>query len=288
MDGHTEEKATSGRADGQGKNRETVSDPTTVTPPGQVQPGWFRTPNWLARYQRGIPDAAFRTLIALLSFADAEGRAWPSYQAIARCTGLCRRSTIRAVNWLVQTGWIMKLRERDSAGGQRVIFQTTPGFWGGDVGVTSDVGVTRGVTSVSPIKRPEKNTIEQDSIYCSEPSKKASEPQPSEKAVMVFSCVGTGSSEWALTDRKLREYQEAYPGIDVLAECRRARQWLIDNPPRRKTAKGMPRFLNSWLSRAQDRAGRNAQPAAKPKPKKDYLPYLDDAVLRSAVGRTPK
>jgi hypothetical protein len=71
---------------------------------------------------------------------------------------------------------------------------------------------------------------------------------------MVFPCVGTGAREWALTAAKVVEYREAFPALDVSAELRRARQWLLDNPTRRKTAAGMTRFLGSWLGRAQDSA----------------------------------
>ena len=48
---------------------------------------------------------------------------------------------------------------------------------------------------------------------------------------------------------KADEYKEAYPGIDVLQELREIRQWGIDNPDKRKTARGMPRHINSWMSR---------------------------------------
>jgi hypothetical protein len=63
--------------------------------------------------------------------------------------------------------------------------------------------------------------------------------------------VGNGQT-WTLAGSKLDEWSSAYPHLDVEAELRKARQWLIDNPPKRKTLRGMPRFLNGWLSRAQD------------------------------------
>ena len=58
----------------------------------------------------------------------------------------------------------------------------------------------------------------------------------------VLSFPTKGGDQWELTQAKLNEYQETYAGIDVLAELRRARQWCIDNPGRRKTARGMPKF----------------------------------------------
>ena len=74
---------------------------------------------------------------------------------------------------------------------------------------------------------------------------------PAEKPILVFDCVGFVKA-WTLSEEKLQEWQSVFPDLDVLAALRRARQWCIDNPTKRKTAAGMPRFLNSWLGTAQD------------------------------------
>ena len=47
------------------------------------------------------------------------------------------------------------------------------------------------------------------------------------------------------------QYQAAYPDIDIQQEFQKMKAWLLSNPQRRKTLKGMPRFINSWLSRAR-------------------------------------
>ena len=94
---------------------------------------------------------------------------------------------------------------------------------------------------------------------CSEP---ASTPA-SEPPFLIFPIVGSDTHEWALEHSKVVEYANTYPGIDAATECRKARQWCADNPSKRKTAGGMMRFLNSWMSKAQNDAGRNG----KPKPK---------------------
>lgn len=66
----------------------------------------------------------------------------------------------------------------------------------------------------------------------------------------------------------------------MLGEVLKAAVWLDANPTRRKTHKGMPRFLVSWLSRAQDRGGSSAsqQPlvVAKPKPPARWEPQPQD------------
>ena len=46
-----------------------------------------------------------------------------------------------------------------------------------------------------------------------------------------------------------------YPAVDVEQELRAMAGWLDANPKKRKTAKGIKRFINAWLARAQDKGG---------------------------------
>lgn len=106
--------------------------------------------------------------------------------------------------------------------------------------------------------------------------------------VLVFPCAGR-TKEWALTEAKLKEYQEAFPGVPALEECRKALQWLRDNPKRLKTAGGLPRFLGSWLGRAQDSIGSlpgksaAALPPAAPAPRPRCLRCHVEYVAPGAV-----
>lgn len=58
---------------------------------------------------------------------------------------------------------------------------------------------------------------------------------------------------WVLTAAQVAAWGTQFPGVDVLAEARQALAWIEANPARRKTARGMPRFLVSWLLRASQR-----------------------------------
>ena len=68
-----------------------------------------------------------------------------------------------------------------------------------------------------------------------------------EPAVLVFSTVGT-PSEWHLTQPQIDAWSLAFPQTDVLGEARKALAWVLAK--QRKTAKGMPAFLVTWLGRA--------------------------------------
>lgn len=64
-----------------------------------------------------------------------------------------------------------------------------------------------------------------------------------------------------VTLAEVAEWEHAYPTTDVMAELRKARAWCIANPANRKTARGVGKFLNGWLTRAADRASPAKPPA---------------------------
>lgn len=103
------------------------------------------------------------------------------------------------------------------------------------------------VVAVKEVKEVKEE--KQQKIAQSKTDGLVSEPEPS----IAFPCVGNGHKEWHLTVPKVKEYITAYPGVDIERELRKAKQWCIDNPKKRKTPQGMPGFLSRWLSRQQDR-----------------------------------
>ena len=99
------------------------------------------------------------------------------------------------------------------------------------------------------------------SASCVEPAKQAATPAKRKPAWLIcddvaeayctFSTSGT-VKHWLLPHSKLDEWRAVFPGVDIEQEVNRARQWLIDNPRRRKTCSGMLKFLNTWLTKAQN------------------------------------
>ncbi|MGQ0633094.1 MAG: hypothetical protein ACT4QC_00645 [Planctomycetaceae bacterium] len=110
------------------------------------------------------------------------------------------------------------------------------------------------------------------------------------KVVLTFPCSGTGAREWHLTEEKIAEYRESFPGIDVVLECKAARQWAVDNPRKRKTPCGMPAFLSRWLAKSQNE--NRGEIPSKPKSRvltaeelKTWTPYGDDNGSHSRRNR---
>lgn len=94
-------------------------------------------------------------------------------------------------------------------------------------------------------KSPPENSVSVSAVVCD--TTPAAPPEP---AILEFPTNGPIRS-WSLTQRQIDEWSGLYSGLDVLVECRKALAWVQAN--QRKTAKGMPRFLTSWLARACDR-----------------------------------
>ena len=88
-----------------------------------------------------------------------------------------------------------------------------------------------------------RNTL--SSISCSEP---LASSEPNVPPLML-----NDNSEWLPTMEDLEGWKRLYAGVDVITELGRMREWLLSNPKKRKTAKGIRRFVTTWLDREQNR-----------------------------------
>ncbi len=103
----------------------------------------------------------------------------------------------------------------------------------------------------APAPAPLKESSNEDSSSsCAEPPPEP--PAPESPVVLTLPCVS--AKTWNITEATLKDWQEAFPALDPLAEARRMKLWLEQNPKNRKTFAGMGKFTLGWLGRAQDRA----------------------------------
>lgn len=104
------------------------------------------------------------------------------------------------------------------------------------------------------IKQKNKGTKEQEisntasSITCPEPENSAPNPSGILLPLNDKSCYDVPLDKIAL-------WRETYPAVDVEQELRRMIAWLDSNPTKRKTRRGIERFINNWLARTQDSGG---------------------------------
>lgn len=78
----------------------------------------------------------------------------------------------------------------------------------------------------------------------------------------VAAIILNDGTEWRPDQALFAEYIRLYPNVDVKQQFNEMRGWCLSNPAKRKTPRGIKRFVNGWLSREQDRGGAMRQYAA--------------------------
>lgn len=107
----------------------------------------------------------------------------------------------------------------------------------------------KNVTTDIEIEIEKDIELQEDSFHSS------SSPEPAEEPVFLELPI-LGGKTVRVTESYCEQMQDLYEAIDVRAEIRKAKAWLLNNPKNAK--KDWRRFLGNWLSRAQDKAGRKS------------------------------
>ena len=92
-------------------------------------------------------------------------------------------------------------------------------------------------------------------------------------------------TEWVCPLADYEEYRRLYPGVDIDKAFREMRAWCKSNPAKRKTARGIKRFVNGWLSRQQD-SGKGSHSTKQVKDNNNFerRSYNFDALERGLLG----
>ena len=97
----------------------------------------------------------------------------------------------------------------------------------------------------NPIQSESKS--ESNTTICSEQQVAAEPP-------VITIPLNTGE-EYPITQGYILELSKLYPAVDVMQELRAMKGWCDANPKKRKTASGIKRFINAWISKVQNRGG---------------------------------
>ncbi len=85
----------------------------------------------------------------------------------------------------------------------------------------------------------------------------SSAPETGPRPEAVFDLPLIDGSTHPITRDDVDKYRGLYPAVDVDQEIRKMIGWLDANPKNRKTPRGIGKFINGWLCRAQDSARPN-------------------------------
>lgn len=139
---------------------------------------------------------------------------------------------------------------------------------------STDVELPTPTPTPIPIPTPEDQEREAPSAPPAAPAPAQAPPADCEPIPL------NDGTEFLPTADQFGEFLRLFPAVDVRAEIRKMRAWAIGNPSKRKTRRGVMRFMSSWLAGQQDRA---RDPPQRPAPRiaqnfadKTYTGSTDD------------
>lgn len=110
--------------------------------------------------------------------------------------------------------------------------------------ITASVDITSVISPSAVCAEPE------DSDFALPP------PLPSDPPLITIP-LNTGE-EYPIDQDIFDTLAQLYPAVDTMQTLRDIKGWCLGNPSRRKTKRGISRFLHSWFSKEQDKGPRSS------------------------------
>lgn len=105
-------------------------------------------------------------------------------------------------------------------------------------------------------RNPIQSESESESESEIEANASCAEPETVSAPPVILLPLNDGT-DYAVSQEQCQEWAGLYPAVDVIQQLRSMRGWLDSNPSRRKTKRGINRFITSWLAKEQDRGGQS-------------------------------
>ncbi|MBS6395850.1 MAG: helix-turn-helix domain-containing protein [Clostridiales bacterium] len=192
----------------------------------------------------------------LSSIAGSGDSCYPSVETMQKELCMSKNRLMKHMGQLIAFGVVEKARERNGNIYGRNIYKITH-----EVESANDLkrifeAVENEAVEIRAVENEavnnnntNNNTLNNNSIgVCPEP----------ESSVSGYSDILLpliDKSEYNVPLPKIEQWQQAYPAVDVRQELLRMISWLNANPKRKKTKRGVDRFITTWLSKEQDRGG---------------------------------
>jgi hypothetical protein len=111
-----------------------------------------------------------------------------------------------------------------------------------DIGIDKELDIDLDTDLDTDIDKDLGNTT----YSCSEQSEIDTEQKP------IIDIILNDKTLYPIYQEDINEWLELYPAVDVIQELRKMKDWSKSNPTKRKTRRGVRRFITNWLMNAQD------------------------------------
>lgn len=192
----------------------------------------------------------------LSSIAGFGNSCYPSMETMQEDLCMSKNRLAKHMSQLTAFGIVEKVRERNGNIYGRNVYRITH-----EAEVAQDLkrifeAVENEAVEIRPVENEainnnntNNNTLDNNSIIvCPEPERSA----PDCSGILLPL---VDRSYYDVPLSKIEQWEQAYPAVDIRQELLRMVAWLNANPKRKKTRRGIDRFITMWLSKEQDRGG---------------------------------
>jgi len=134
-------------------------------------------------------------------------------------------------------------------------------------------------TNVSTDRNPQSR-VEESRVKNKTFSSELENPSSPDAESPVFQIPLADKTNYDVTQKDIDKWQDVFPAVCILAELKRIALWCDDNPTKKKTRRGVNKFISAWLERTQNRGGNGN--GFLPKQKKDDRDELKAPLFNSA------
>ena len=182
----------------------------------------------------------------LCSYAGTGGTAYPSVEFICNSLQISERRFYTHMNLLVGAGIVEKQICRKNGKRSNNLYVLTPNIHFQPVENESVENVGSNNNTIN-----NNNTNNNINTICSELQEKKG------TGIKIPLVDGT---YFDVPEDKIPLWQQAYPSVNIDQELKKIIAWCDANPTKRKTRRGVTKFINSWLDRSQNQGrGTNGQ-----------------------------
>ena len=106
-------------------------------------------------------------------------------------------------------------------------------------------------------KKPDNDNVndnDNDNVNVNDKTYKTICAEPETGTAPVARIELNDGSEYEVPEKEAEFYKKIYPGVDVISELNKMAGWAHGNPTKRKTRRGISKFINTWLAKEQDKA----------------------------------
>jgi hypothetical protein len=172
-----------------------------------------------------------------------------SLERLMKCPGFA--AAMLKVGWLAEEDGQLFIprfeRHNGESSKKRVLKNERQSKWRESVDVRVDTSA-----STKASTREEKRIEEIKELKTLAPSDKSPSHAGAVNGEAVSFIPIVGNVEYGVSKSLLAELEAAYPQVDGPQTLKEIRAWCVTNPQKRKTARGLPRFINRWFERVQN------------------------------------